>query len=188
MLASLLAHPRPGVSKDEAANDRIRARDLFDSAMKGFELEASRNGTMTRSHRSLADDTHVHIEVARLWRKDNLDRVSKALHEALRTSEHPAKGTGGAVDPRLLNNIGALMHISSDYSGARSMYERALTASATSSEVSEGASTSILYNLARVYEDQGEEDMARDAYDKLLARHPEYVDGELVAKETAVPI
>ncbi|KAG9220389.1 hypothetical protein CCMSSC00406_0006654 [Pleurotus cornucopiae] len=179
MLASLLAHPRPGVSKDEAANDQIRARDLFDSAMKGFELEASRNGTMTRSHRSLVDDTHVHVEVARLWRKDNLDRVSKALHEALRTSEHLAKGTGGAVDPRLLNNIGALMHISGDYSGARSMYERALTASATSSEVGEGASTSILYNLARVYEDQGAEDMARDAYDKLLARHPEYVDAKI---------
>jgi RNA polymerase-associated protein CTR9 len=39
-------------------------------------------------------------------------------------------------------------------------------------------STSMLYNLARVYEDGGDVAMAKEAYDKLLARHPEYVDGE----------
>jgi RNA polymerase-associated protein CTR9 len=38
-------------------------------------------------------------------------------------------------------------------------------------------STTILYNLARIYEDQGEISMAKEAFDKLLSQHPEYVDG-----------
>jgi RNA polymerase-associated protein CTR9 len=37
----------------------------------------------------------------------------------------------------------------------------------------------MLYNLARVYEDAGDGVMAKEAYDKLLSRHPEYVDGRL---------
>ena len=41
----------------------------------------------------------------------------------------------------------------------------------------DGVSTTILYNLARVYEDGDDVDMARAAYEKLLTRHPEYVDG-----------
>ncbi|KAG1763429.1 hypothetical protein EV702DRAFT_1157860 [Suillus placidus] len=32
-------------------------------------------------------------------------------------------------------------------------------------------STSMLYNLARVYKDGGDVAMAKEAYDKLLARH-----------------
>lgn len=64
-------------------------------------------------------------------------------------------------------------------------YERALTGvSALSGSAAgvkgadgEAMSTSILYNLARMYEDVGEHTMAGEAYDKLLERHPEYVDG-----------
>ena len=34
-----------------------------------------------------------------------------------------------------------------------------------------GLST-VLYNFARVYEVEGEDDLAKDAYEKLLSRHP----------------
>lgn len=34
-----------------------------------------------------------------------------------------------------------------------------------------------MYNLARAYEDQGEVSLAKEAFEKLVSRHPEYIDG-----------
>lgn len=175
MLASLRAHPRPGVSSSDITQERAKARDLFERVTKGIETEETRtNGhNQTKPSRSITDDREMHIEVARLWQAESLDRMGKALKEALRISE-----TAEDVDPRLLNNIGALHHLEGDFSTARSSYEKALiSASGLGTEGGESISTSILYNLARVYEDQGEEALAKDAYDKLISRHPEYVDG-----------
>lgn len=175
MLASLRAHPRPGVSSADMAQEKARARDLFERVSKSIELDEARtNGHgPSRSSRAILDDMDMHAEIARLWQGENLDRMRKALKEALRISE-----STGKVDPRLLNNLGALQHLEGNYASARTMYETALTTAAgLSTDISEAMSTSILYNLARVYEDQGEEGLAREAYEKLLSRHPEYVDG-----------
>lgn len=175
MLASLRAHPRPGVSSSDITQERAKARDLFDRVIKGIETEDTRtNGHHSmKPSRSITDDREMHAEVARLWQAESLDRTGKALKEALRISE-----TADEVDPRLLNNMGVLHHLEGDFSTARSSYEKALiSASGLGTEVGESISTSILYNLARVYEDQGEEALAKDAYDKLISRHPEYVDG-----------
>ena len=175
MLASLRAHPRPGVSSSDITQERAKARDLFDHVLKGIETEDTRtNGHHpTKPSRSITDDREMHAEIARLWQAESLDRTGKALKEALRISE-----TMDEVDPRLLNNIGTLHHLEGDLSTARSLYEKSLiSASGLGIEDREGISTSILYNLARVYEDQGEDALAKDAYDKLISRHPEYVDG-----------
>lgn len=175
MLASLRAHPRPGVSSSDVAQEKSRARDLFDRVTKGLELEDARTNGIGRSKtsRRITDDIEMHAEIARLWQGENLDRTSKALEEALRISQ-----ASGQTDPRLINNIGVLQHLEGNFSAARTMYESALTgATNLSSDVAEGLSTTVLYNLARVYEDEGEDDLARDAYEKLLSRHPEYVDG-----------
>jgi RNA polymerase-associated protein CTR9 len=181
MLASLRAHPRPGVSSSDVAQERLRARELFDRVYKGFEIEDARaNGkASSRSSRLISDDVDMHIEIARLWQGESLDRMGKALKEALRISEG-----SGEPDPRLMNNLGALYHLEGNFSEARSLYESALIrTSKLSSDVSEAMSTSMLYNLARVYEDEGEGSLAKDAYEKLLSRHPEYVDGKEIIFE-----
>ncbi|KAF5351734.1 hypothetical protein D9756_007677 [Leucocoprinus leucothites] len=175
MLASLRAHPRPGVSSADMAQEKIRARDLFERVGKSIELDETRtNGhAPSRASRAILDDMDMHAEIGRLWQGENMDRMRKALKEALRISE-----STGKVDPRLVNNLGVLQHLEGNLASARSMYETALTTAAgLSMDVSEAMSTSILYNLARVYEDQGEEGLAKEAYEKLLSRHPEYVDG-----------
>ena len=177
MLASLRAHPRPGVSTSDVAQEKSRARDLFDRVTKGLELEdASTNGNgRTKASRRITNDIELHAEIARLWQGENLERTGKALQEALRISQ-----ASGQIDPRLTNNIGVLQHLEGNFNEARTMYESALTGTTSlSSDVAEGLSTTVLYNLARVYEDQGEDDLATDAYEKLLSRHPEYVDGML---------
>lgn len=176
MLASLRAHPRPGVSSSDVAQERLRARELFDRVCKGLEIEDARANSKasSRSSRLISDDVDMHIEIARLWQGESLDRMGRALKEALRISE-----ATGEPDPRLMNNLGALYHLEGNFSEARSLYESALIrTSKLSSDASEAMSTSMLYNLARVYEDEGEESLAKDAYEKLLSRHPEYVDGK----------
>ncbi|KIY52460.1 hypothetical protein FISHEDRAFT_69879 [Fistulina hepatica ATCC 64428] len=54
---------------------------------------------------------------------------------------------------------------------ARQLYEQALTDTASlTGDAQEATATTILYNLGRVYEDLGEHDKAREAYNKLLSR------------------
>ncbi|TFK54552.1 RNA polymerase II-associated protein [Heliocybe sulcata] len=182
ILASIRSHQRPGVSSSDMAKEKASARELFDRVAKELHLYEDQlavnghaNQALPRSLRDIKDDMDMHAEVARLWQEDNLDRTARALHEALRISE-----STGQVDPRLLNNLGSLHHLDGRLQEARLAYERALTSAAgLAPDVGEGMSTSILYNLARAYEDEGDEQLAKDAYEKLLTRHPEYVDAKI---------
>ena len=175
MLASLRAFPRPGVSSSDVAQEKTRARSLFDRVAKDLEIEST-NANSPAAVRSISDDVEMHIEVARLWQGENLERMGKALKEALRIDQ-----ASGETNPRLINNIAVLHHLEGNLNEARTMYESALTSVTTLPvDNAEALSTTVLYNLARVYEDQGEETFAKDAYDKLLSRHPEYVDGMLI--------
>ncbi|KAF9269021.1 RNA polymerase II-associated protein [Marasmius fiardii PR-910] len=180
MLASLRAFPRPGVSSSDIENERLKARELYERIWKGLELDDVKvNGHVSHGSaklsRAIVEDMAMYIEVAKLWQTENLDRTTKALKEALRISE-----TSGSVEPRILNNLGALSHLEDKYSEARGMYEKALTTvSSMASDDVESMSTSILYNLARAYEDQGDDMLAKEAYDKLLSRHPEYNDAKI---------
>ncbi|KAG5647061.1 hypothetical protein DXG03_001431 [Asterophora parasitica] len=177
MLASLRAHPRPGVSSSDVAQERTKARDLFERVIKGLEIDDVRtNGQApTKTSRSIADDMEMHVEIARLWQGESLERMGRALKEAFQIGE-----TAGQVDPRLLNNLAALNHLEEHLPEARSLYEKSLiSASGLGTDAGEAMSTTILYNLARVYEDQGEQSLANDAYEKLVSRHPEYVDAKI---------
>ena len=182
MLASLRAYPRPGVSSSDQAKEKVKARELYDRVCKMLSLPEQahqplngQTATLTRSHRRVAEDVELHAEIAKLFYQEDLGRVERAYQEAVRLCE-----AAGRTDPRLINNLSALRHLTGHLDEARSMYERALTdASGQGTRESDSMATSILYNLARVYEDQGEDTMAKDAYEKLLSRHPEYVDGVL---------
>jgi len=187
MLASLRAHPRPGVSASEFAKEKERARELFEKVIKELHLseDSARASTSTngvgssnKSARNLAEDVDMHVEIAKLWQDDDVDIVKRAVQEALRIYE-----VAHRVEPKLMNNLGVLDHMEGNLQPARAAYEQALTSStAAASPDSDAVSTTILYNLARVYESQGELDRAQEAYEKLLAHHPEYVDGKLGAR------
>ena len=185
MLASLRANPRPGVSPSEFAKEKERARELFEKVTKELHLpedtsraSASTNGAgpslPNKSARNLAEDVEMHMEIAKLWQDDNVDIVKYAVQEALRINEAVHR-----ADPKLMNNLGVLDHLDGNLQQARAAYEQALTSNAAAAlPDSDAVSTTILYNLARVYEGQGELDRAQEAYEKLLAHHPEYVDGK----------
>ncbi|KAJ6538839.1 hypothetical protein DFH09DRAFT_1397490 [Mycena vulgaris] len=150
------------------------ARAALASVLEVEDARANGHGPSQVSQ-SIGNDMDMHAEIARLWQGENLDRVGKSLKEALRISE-----ASGQPDPRLLNNLGALQQFDGNLADARELYESALTSTATlGTEVAEAMSTSILYNLARVYEEEGRDDLVKDAYEKLLLRHPEYVDPKI---------
>jgi RNA polymerase-associated protein CTR9 len=184
MLASVRANPRPGVSSTEFSQDKARSRDTFEHITKVIEAneQQANDGRVSRSIRTLGEDMEMHLEIARLWQHDSTDKMARGLKEALRISQ-----SLGISDCRIINNLAALKHTEGEWDLARSMYEDALqTASASEVSGQEDVPTTILYNLARVYEAQDEIDMAGDAYDKLLQRHPEYVDGEDSSINTAL--
>lgn len=176
MLASLRAFPRPGVSSSDLVRERVLARELYDRVTKGIEAEDSKmNGHgPSRLARTVGDDLDMQIEIARLWQSESLDKTIRATKAAIQISSAQGKS-----DPRLTNNLAVLHHLEEAYADARLLYENALTAAASMGAEAESMSTSILYNLARAYEDLGEESLARDAYEKLLSRHPEYVDAKI---------
>ncbi|KAH8118914.1 TPR-like protein [Phellopilus nigrolimitatus] len=193
MLASLRAYPRPGVSSADAAIERQKARDLFEHVLKALDFPGSvsvngntphaRSNSEAYAHRkavaNFGDDVELLVEVARLWQDENRPRMRRVLEEAVRIVEARANA-GGTGDPRLQNNFAVLRHLDGELTEARTMYETALTeATAVGGAVGETMATTILYNLARVYEDEGEVGIAKDAYDKLLSRHPEYADAKV---------
>ncbi|KAI0032889.1 hypothetical protein K488DRAFT_70271 [Vararia minispora EC-137] len=177
MLASLRMHPRTGLSSSELAQERIKARELFEGVLKAVDAadaphangHANGNAAPPVS-RALRDDAEMYVEIARLWRGESLEKTARMLRLAARER----------TEPRLANDLAVLAHLEGRASDARTMYESALTAaSGLGGEEGEGAATTILYNLARAYEDVGEEERAREAYEKLLGRHPEYVDAKV---------
>lgn len=189
MLASLRARPQPGLSSADAAVDRQKARELLETILRTLDLfqPTKPNGTASKSKSEtyarrkavalFGEDTDLLFEAARLWQDGDRTRMRLILEEAARIVQDRVEA-GQPGEPRLLNNLAVLRHNDGDFTAARSLYERALTgASLVEGAAGEGMATTILYNLGRVYEDQGEASTAREAYDKLLGRHPEYADG-----------
>ncbi|KAL1945926.1 hypothetical protein VTO73DRAFT_1928 [Trametes versicolor] len=182
MLASLRAMPRPGVSSADKVEEKKRARELFDRVSKTITNPADglphANGHTqppSSSVRKLGDDSEMFIEIAKLYQDESHEKMTQAYKQALMNNE-----VSGKTEPRLVNNLGALQHLEGHLDEAQALYETALTqAAGLDSTTAEAMSTSILYNLARVYEDQGEEMKAKEAYEKLLTRHPEYVDAKI---------
>lgn len=180
ILASLRAYPRPGVSSSDLAQEKTRARELFERVSKRLEMDETKANGQARSKVSpiISEDMDMYVEIAKLWQDENLDKTVAALGEALKISN--SSSSVGQVDVQLLNNLGVLRHLTEQLPDARILYENALIkAAGLGPDIGEGMSTSILYNLARVYEDQGEDGLAKDAYEKLLSRHPEYVDAKI---------
>lgn len=191
MLASLRTFPRPGVTAADAEAERTKARVLFDDILRLLDLHvpagANTNGrTYTKqvayerqkAAAILGDDVGMFIEAARLWQNDDLSKMQRLLSEAVRIVDARVQ-SDNTLKPRLLNNLAVLKHTESDVASARNLYENALTvASGLGATEGESMATTILYNLAIAYEDQHESIIAKEAYDKLLNRHPEYVDGK----------
>ncbi|KAG8810480.1 hypothetical protein FRC17_002919 [Serendipita sp. 399] len=183
MLASLRASERAGLSSSESAADKVKARELYERVKKSAAPQTNGASKMINGatppvkKAAWMHDMEMHLELARLWEMEDLQKALSAYQDARSISVSTPKG----VDPRIVNNIAVLVHLENNLNEARSLYEESLGLVSTTwaaDEQMDAMSTTVLYNLARIYEDQGEMSTAKEAYEKLLQRHPEYIDGE----------
>ncbi|KAI5834670.1 hypothetical protein K523DRAFT_412179 [Schizophyllum commune Tattone D] len=174
MLASLRAYHRPGISSSDLAKERARARELY-TRISSLIADGAR-----RVPAVVASDPDMYIEIAQLWQTDNRPRTLEALEQAARVCTAPAPGVEERpVDPRLMNNQGVLHHMQGRHEPAVVLYRQAITKTLQLGSEGEMMGATMLYNLGRVYEDSRDDSAAKEAYDKLLELHPEYVDAKI---------
>ncbi|KAJ3071353.1 protein required for normal CLN1 and CLN2 G1 cyclin expression [Podochytrium sp. JEL0797] len=126
----------------------------------------------------LFPDPVMQVELARIYEGTNPAISLKGYLNALSVMEADGSAAN-AVE--ILNNIGALYHREAvthkDFEIAQSFYERALTASETStSSAKSDLAITIKYNLARLHEQLGNPTQATTEFQSILETHPSYFD------------
>lgn len=152
------------------------------------------------SKRRISPDTHVLLNLARLYEHEHPDRSLQCLQqvEEMELDQIPDEERPDDVEdeaavtailreslpPQLLNNIASLHFQAERYPLARELFQTALNACVKVGDSAEGVDTDALvttisFNLARTYEAEGMLTEARKVYEGLLERHPSYVDARI---------
>jgi RNA polymerase-associated protein CTR9 len=109
---------------------------------------------------------------------DNLDEEYQYLD--VEEEEARLEKSKAHLPPGLLNNIACFQFLAEKYHEAAANFQLGLNAcmnaDAEGNVASDQLVTTISYNLARSYEGSGLLDEAKEVYEGLIARHPEYVD------------
>ncbi|CAI4219216.1 unnamed protein product [Parascedosporium putredinis] len=120
--------------------------------------------------KNLNPDASVLLNLARLYESDQPEKALQCLQqvEELEVAQ-------------LLNNIGCFYSQAEKHDPASEMFEAALGACVRIDAKDENADTdslitTISYNLGRSYESRGMMDQAIEVYERLLARHDDYID------------
>ncbi|KAI1144065.1 TPR-like protein [Hypoxylon sp. FL0543] len=149
--------------------------------------------------KNLSPDSAILLNLARLYEADQPDKALECLLQVeqleldqIPASEHPAGIEDEAalrnalrknLPPQLLNNIGCFYSQAEKHDLASQMFEAALSSCMRIGEKGEDIDTDALvttisFNLGRSYESQGLTDQAVEVYEKLVARHDDYIDAK----------
>lgn len=159
--------------------------------------------------KNVAADTTLLINLSRLYENDQPERSLQCLLEVqqvLVTEPPGEKGSDEApvderrpevvedestrakkrerLPPQLLSNIGCFEYQVEKYEDAKVTFQAALNACVKLSDKDKQLDTdplvtSISYNLARAYEASGSLEEAKQVYEGLLTRHPDYTDAQM---------
>ena len=131
--------------------------------------------------RAIARDPQLFIEIARLWSDESgLERPLRAYVEASRIYVEELELD---VPPQLSNNVGVLEFQRGDFGKAQKAFEDALTDAGVKAqegltEELDAVITGVMFNFGVVCEAMGDAEKAKGAYEQVLAKHPEFVDGK----------
>lgn len=149
--------------------------------------------------KNLSPDSAILLNLARLYEADHPDKALECLLQVeqleldqIPVSEHPSgiedesalrNALRKNLPPQLLNNIGCFYSQAEKHDLASQMFEAALSSCMRIGEKGEDMDTDALvttisFNLGRSYESQGLTDQAVEVYEKLLARHDDYIDAK----------
>ncbi|OTA66664.1 tetratricopeptide [Hypoxylon sp. EC38] len=149
--------------------------------------------------KNLSPDSAILLNLARLYEADHPDKALECLLQVeqleldqIPVSEHPSgiedesalrNALRKNLPPQLLNNIGCFYSQAEKHDLASQMFEAALSSCMRIGEKGEDMDTDALvttisFNLGRSYESQGLTDQAVEVYEKLVARHDDYIDAK----------
>lgn len=153
--------------KGDKATLRIKARACLDKAIHLTE------DNKQRSH----SDPSLHFTKAMLAENESASNAIKTLEQAADIQSE----AGESISPQILNNMAVVHQQEGSYDIAREVYQKAIeecikAANSDSPLEADVLISTITYNLGRCEEMSGELDQAREIYDSLLGRYPDYVE------------
>lgn len=175
-------------SSNDAMTERTKAKELheqitrlFSTRVKNPLLKSDDEGIMPPRIREVASDPDLYVEIARLSTDTDINRAMKAYRQSLTVRED----LGNPIPAMLLNNIGVLEWKNGLLAEAQEKIESALASAAsavvgdeTEREINERTAVCMLFNLGVICEQAKDTVKAKDIYERILARHPEYVDAK----------
>ncbi|OTB06897.1 hypothetical protein M426DRAFT_318609 [Hypoxylon sp. CI-4A] len=152
--------------------------------------------------KNVSPDPAVLLNLARLYEQERPDKALECLLQAeqLETDAIPAEKRPVDIEdetalrdalrrqlpPQLLNNIGCFYYQAEKYDLASELFEAALGSCMRISEDkgedidtdTDALVTTISFNLGRSYESRALVDQAIEVFEKLVARHDDYIDAK----------
>ncbi|KDN39745.1 hypothetical protein K437DRAFT_8111 [Tilletiaria anomala UBC 951] len=191
-----LAHQHPNVMQEESENLFIASSDFSRSSLKK-ELLGLR---ALQGIATLARDPLIFVEMANFIRAQDPSLAARCYSAALRIIEAPAKELSTrdtALSVQLRSNLGGILSLralemdSSEGSERANLLDHAIAelqgalvaaskipAGSPESAAAEAVRVVSLYNFARVCE-LTDPSKAEQAYQTVLAAHPEYLDAKV---------
>lgn len=182
------------------ANQASGSREDKSAEMKkaiGF-LENVRN-SWKDPKRKASPDPYVLLNLARLYEVESPEKSLQCLHQVeqmeiddIDDDDRPEiedevelkAALREMLPPQLLNNMAAFHFQAERFGQARELFQTALNACVKAGAKdkdldTDSLVTSISYNLARTYEAENMLDEAKQVYQGLLERHPDYTDARI---------
>ncbi|KAH7117157.1 hypothetical protein B0J11DRAFT_469689 [Dendryphion nanum] len=177
-------------SKDDKSNELKKALKYLEDVVK----------TCKDPKKRLQTDQAVLLNLARLYESAHPDKSLKCLEEveqmeldAVPEEDYPENieddtlikpALRQLLPPQLLNNMGCFQYQNERFAQARDLFTVALKACVTAEDRdntidADALVTTISYNLGRTYEAETMFQEAKDTYESLLKRHPDYIDARI---------
>lgn len=197
-------------SATDASSDQSKARELFDQLVTLFQSRpggtAEQPGSLDplgQRIQQIARDPDLYVEIARLWTGLDLSKALNAYRQSYQVHSDNIEDVSPeetdntmlkeSIPPHLLCNIGSLEYGRGQYESAQERFEEAirLDLARQQAQESRGATLpegdavmmTLMYNLGVVMEARGQKEEAAQLYEqRLLARHPEYIEGTITSQ------
>ena len=175
--------------KDEKAAALKKALKYLEDVQKAWKDQK----------RKLTPDPSVLLNLARLYETDHPEKSLKCLEEVeqielagIPEEEYPEVEDKAELNnalrellpPQLLNNMACFHYQAERYPRARELFQAAVQGCVKAADRDESVDTdalvtSISYNLGRTYEAEGMLPEAKDVFEGLQKRHPNYIDAQI---------
>ncbi len=167
--------------KDLAFNKR-KARDILDRIHVIYKHGKSLPDALSQL-RGLMEDHLAFVLLAKLWQAENIDKAIEAyktaieIHTLARTAD--GEYDSELTSQKMTSNLGVLYLLGGKTEAAMATISEVYgkLQSLDESEELDQLRTTVLYNLGRCFEADNNSTEAIVAYEELLKRHPEYVQG-----------